>query len=148
MTTDGNGGVIITWEDCRAGSAIRDIYAQRVNATGIVQWTANGVPVCTAANSQYGPQIIPDGKNGAIITWYDYRNYDIQGVDTFAQRISSSGTALWTADGAAISAADLHQMYPKIASDNSGGAIIIWEDSRSVSAVDIYAQGVSTSGRQ
>ncbi len=154
MTTDGNGGAIITWEDCRAGSAVRDIYAQRVNASGVVQWTADGVPVCTAGYSQYEPQIISDGRGGAIITWYDYRNYNlpsngtIQGVDTYAQRLNSDGVAQWAADGAAISTATLHQMYPKIATDNSGGAIIIWEDQRTGSTVDLYAQGISFNGNQ
>ncbi len=154
MTTDGIGGAIITWEDCRAGSAIRDIYAQCVNASGTVQWTTDGVPVCTAAFSQYGPQITSNGKGGAIITWYDYRNYNVvnngvlEGVDTFAQGLSNGGTTLWTIDGVAISTADLHQMYPKIASDNSGGAIIIWEDERTGTSVDLYAQGISTSGKQ
>lgn len=152
MTTDGSGGAIITWEDSRSGS--KDIYAQRVSASGIVQWTIDGVPVCTAVYDQYGPQIVEDGKGGAIITWYDYRNYDlpsngtIQGVDTFAQRLNAEGVAQWPTDGAAISTATLHQMYPKIASDNSGGAIIIWEDSRTGSTVDLYAQGISTSGKQ
>ena len=154
MTTDGSHGAIITWEDCRAGSADRDVYAQRVNASGTVQWTTDGVPVSTAAFSQYGPQITSDNKGGAIITWYDYRNYNtinsgvLQGVDTFAQRINDEGTALWTADGEVISTADLHQMYPKIASDGSGGAVIIWEDDRTGTAVDIYAQGISISGKQ
>ena len=154
MATDDSGGAIITWEDYRGGSAYRDIYAQRVNASGVVQWTTDGVPVCTAAFSQYEPQITSDGKGGAIITWYDYRNYNIpingtvQGVDTFAQRLNSEGTVRWTTDGAAISTAALHQMYPKIASDNSGGAIILWEDERTGSTVDLYAQGISTSGKQ
>jgi hypothetical protein len=154
MTTDGNGGAIITWEDCREGSASRDIYAQRVNASGTVQWTADGVPVSTAAYSQYGPQVTSDGKGGAIITWYDYRNYNFtnsgvpQGADTFAQRLSHNGTALWTPDGEAISTSDLHQMFPKVASDDAGGAVIIWEDQRTGTAVDIYAQGISTCGRQ
>lgn len=155
MTTDGSGGAIITWEDCRAGSAIRDIYAQRVNASGAVQWTTDGLPVSTAAYSQYEPQIIPDGRGGAIITWYDYRNYNntnsngiLQGVDTFAQRLNNDGEAQWITNGAAISTADLHQMYPKIASDNSGGAVILWEDQRTGSSVDLYAQGISISGKQ
>lgn len=154
MTTDGSGGAIITWEDCRVGSAFRDIYAQRVNASGTVQWTADGVPVSTSAYSQYGPQITSDSRGGAIITWYDYRNYDImpngviQGVDTFAQRLNNEGIAQWTTDGAAISTADLHQMYPKITSDDAGGAIILWEDERTGSTVDLYAQGISISGKQ
>lgn len=38
---DGVGGTIITWEDNRSGNS--DIYAQRMNALGVPQWTANGV---------------------------------------------------------------------------------------------------------
>jgi hypothetical protein len=152
LTMDGAGGAIITWTDSRAGA--EDIYAQRLSASGDVQWTTNGVPVCAAAYSQYGPQIISDGKSGAIITWYDYRDYNItnngvlQGVDTYAQRLNSEGTAVWQANGTPISAAALHQMYPKIAADNSGGAIIVWEDQRTGSAVNLYAQGISTGGKQ
>jgi hypothetical protein len=152
LTADGDGGAIIAWEDTRAGS--EDIYAQRVDASGRMQWAVNGVPVSTAPYSQYEPQIISDGKSGAVITWYDYRNYNImdngvmQGVDIYAQRLNSAGTTVWPADGAPISTAPLHQMYPKIASDNSGGAIIVWEDGRTGSMVDLYAQGISTSGKQ
>ncbi len=154
MTTDGSGGAIIAWEDCRVGSASRDIYAQRVGASGTALWTADGVAVCTAAEAQYGPRVTADGRGGVIITWYDYRNYDIlnngvlQGADTFAQRLDGDGAAQWTADGAAISTAVLHQMYPEITFDHSGGAIIVWEDSRTGSAVDLYAQGISFGGRQ
>jgi len=39
-------------------------------------------------------------------------------------------------------------MYPKIVADSSGGAIVVWEDERSGTSVDIYAQGISTSGHQ
>lgn len=46
-----------------------------------------------------------------------------------------------------ISAAADDQLIPHIVSDGSGGAIITWMDSRSGTA-DIYAQGVSASGRQ
>ena len=38
---DGTGGAIIAWQDTRSGNY--DIYAQRVNATGVPQWTADGV---------------------------------------------------------------------------------------------------------
>ncbi|MDI6808208.1 MAG: hypothetical protein QME66_04385 [Candidatus Eisenbacteria bacterium] len=63
---DGAGGAIITWYDNRSGSY--DIYAQRINASGIVQWTANGVVICTAATYQFNPTIASDGSGGAIIT--------------------------------------------------------------------------------
>jgi Fe-S cluster biogenesis protein NfuA len=84
ICSDGGGGAIITWRDYRGADA--DIYTQRVNSNGVVQWTANGVVICTASNNQGEPQICSDGGGGAIITWKDYRssNYDI-----YAQRIKN-----------------------------------------------------------
>jgi hypothetical protein len=51
IVSDGAGGTIVTWYDFRNGTNY-DIYAQRVNASGIPQWTANGVALCTAKNEQ------------------------------------------------------------------------------------------------
>jgi len=58
---------------------------------------------------------------------------------------------LWTEENpvnVAISAAANNQYFPQLISDGSGGAIITWQDYRSGSNLDIYAQGVSASGRQ
>ena len=72
IVSDGAGGAIVTWQDYRSGNY--DIYAQRISAGGAVQWTANGVALCTAAGSQYYPTIVSDGAGGAIVTWYDDRS--------------------------------------------------------------------------
>ncbi len=45
ITSDAVGGAIVTWYDKRSG--VNDIYAQRVNSTGAVQWTEDGVPLRT-----------------------------------------------------------------------------------------------------
>ena len=42
------------WHDARNGTW--DIYTQRVNAFGSMQWTPNGVPVCTARSNQSFPK--------------------------------------------------------------------------------------------
>jgi hypothetical protein len=139
---DGSGGAIITWSDDRNGNA--DIYAQRISAGGGVQWTKNGVAICTAANDKTNTAVISDGSGGAIITWQDYRNGN---ADIYAQRISAGGMVQWTANGAAISKATNDQVFPTITSDGSGGAIITWQDNRSGSAnADIYAQRISAGG--
>ena len=38
ITSDMNGGAIVAWPDWRSGIEL-DVYAQRINSTGIVQWT-------------------------------------------------------------------------------------------------------------
>ena len=141
LISDGAGGAIITWSDERGGYT--DIYAQRIDASGNLQWTSGGVPVCTASRNQYSPQIISDGSGGAIITWYDYRSgshYDI-----YAQRINLSGTVQWTTDGVAVCTAASSQAYPQLTWDGCGGAIISWCDYRGENG-DIYAQRIDTSG--
>ena len=141
---DGSGGAIITWQDDHSDNY--DIYAQRVDSSGLIQWAADGVAVCTASSSQFEPQIAPDGSGGAIITWYDYRNGSIWGADLYAQRVSSNGVVQWAADGVPVCTASGAQAWPRIIPDGSGGAYIAWSDTRSLGDSDIYAQRVDSGG--
>ena len=126
IVSDGAGGAIVTWYDSRNGST--DIYTQRVNASGSVQWAADGVAISTATGAQQYPTITSDGAGGAIVTWSDNRsgNYDI-----YVQRVNTSGSVQWTTDGVALCTAAGDQQYPTIISDGAGGAIVTWYDSRS-----------------
>ncbi|MBN2098609.1 MAG: hypothetical protein JW753_03330 [Dehalococcoidia bacterium] len=144
LASDGSGGAIITWWDYRSGTDY-DIYAQRVGSNGVVQWTANGVAICTASNWQCGFQIISDVSGGAIITWEDFRT-GFSPVRVYVQKVDSSGATQWTTDGVAACPATTGQSNPQIVSDGSGGAIITWDDHRSTYYTDIYAQRVDSSG--
>lgn len=142
IVADGAGGAIIVWYDSRGDW---DLYAQRINSSGVSQWNVNGVAVCTAAGAQGVeglPSLIPDGLGGAIITWDDWRG---SAYDVYAQRISSVGVAQWTVDGIAVSTAANDQAAPVIVPDGSGGAVISWFDNRSGNH-DIYTQRMSSSG--
>ena len=143
LVSDAAGGAIIAWYDNRAGNY--DIYAQRINATGAVQWTADGVAICTATGNQNAHQLIADGSGGAIIVWSDGRGGG-PNADILAQRIDASGTVLWTTNGASVCNATSLQNTPQLVSDGAGGAIISWEDWRSFSQPDIYAQRISSNG--
>ncbi len=142
IAPDGTGGAIITWADTRSGT--NDIYAQRISFDGVVQWTANGVPVCTAAGDQHYGEIVPDGAGGAIVAWEDSRSGPTQ---IFAQRISSDGTPQWPANGLALTTNSYNKNEPAIVSDGAGGAIVAWTDwGSSGVAPDIYAQRLSVNG--
>ena len=147
ITSDGAGGAIVSWVDYRSGesSSSARIYAQRISAAGAVQWTANGVALCTATGLQGSPVITSDGAGGAIVIWEDYRGGGNPGL--YAQRISAAGTVQWTPDGVALCTATGGQYrIPKIVSDGAGGAIVTWSDYRSGTNFDIYAQRISAAG--
>ncbi|MCC6653035.1 MAG: hypothetical protein IT348_17910 [Candidatus Eisenbacteria bacterium] len=142
ICSDGAGGAIVSWLD-RRNSNFHDIYAQRINAAGVVQWTANGVPLCTALGEQLTARIVSDGSGGAIVAWYDARSGN---ADVYAQRISVGGVVQWAADGVALCTAVGHQSSTAIVSDGTGGAIVAWGDGRSLTSYDLYAQRISGAG--
>ncbi len=142
ICSDANGGAIIAWQDGRVSYAF-DIYAQRVNAGGIVQWTTNGTAICTASGAHGDVQISEDGSGGAILTWTDGRSMQ---PDIYAQRINASGAIQWALNGIAVSAATGRQQFPVLCTDNVSGAIIAWQDIRGSSGIDIYAQRINDSG--
>ena len=142
IASDGAGGAIITWRDERVGSSEDDIYAQKVNTMGVVQWDDNGTLICNATSEQDIPQITTDCAGGAIITWEDPRFGD---RDIYVQKINSSGDTQWDDNGKLICNALNDQWSPKIASDGNGGAIITWQDNRNSGTTgnDIYAQKIA-----
>jgi hypothetical protein len=146
IVADGSGGFILAWGDARRnGAASYDIYAQRINAAGVAQWAADGVPICTTGSNQPHPKLIADGGGGAIIAWADARNGTSE-YDIYAQRINVSGVAQWDTNGVPVCRASFNQLNPRLVSDGSGGAIITWDDARAFSNSDIYAQRIDASG--
>ncbi len=142
MVSDGSGGALLAWEDYRsnAGPGLADVYTQKLNATGVPQWIANGIGVCTQAAAQHGPRIISDGAGGAFLTWYDQRAGD---YDIYAQRVNILGGLVGIADGVAVCTSGTDQTNPDMCSDGAGGAIIVWQDFRSTTDIDIWVQRMS-----
>ena len=136
-----DGSSIITWEDNRAGN--NDIYAQKIDSSGNVLWTVDGIAVCSKTTSQKNPKLISDNAGGAIIVWEDSVNFY---WDIYAQRISATGTLLWATNGVAVCAAPNTQINPKIDVDDLGGAVITWQDKRNSTDYDIYAQRLNPAG--
>lgn len=141
ITNDGSGGAIITWYDYRSDTG--DIYAQRIDSSGMVQWTLEGVSICNAPNTQWSPAITSDRTGGAIIAWLDRRSSTGQHI--YAQRIDKAGLVQWTTNGVAISTVSNSLYFPSIISDATGGAIITWIDYRTGYS-DIYAQRINAAG--
>jgi hypothetical protein len=142
IISDGAGGAIITWQDCRTGID-NDIYAQRINASGSVRWTGGGTQICQVTYSeQEKPGMVPDGLGGAIIIWQDMRN---GAYDVYAQRIDASGAVLWALNGVPICSAANDQINVRAVPDGAGGAIVAWEDWRS-GAAELFVQHVNILG--
>ncbi len=132
---DGNGGIFAAWQDSRSGGW--DIYAQRVSSAGYRLWVPNGLPVCTAANDQTGPALVPDGHGGIIAAWRDGR---VSAVSThvYAERVDSAGVAPGNA-GVAPVAAQGFRLLPPAPNPTHAGAVIAFTLSAPAQvSVDLY----------
>ncbi len=139
IVADGVGGTIVAWVDGRAAGY--GIYAQRLRPDGTPAWAGSGVPICIGSAADV--QVVADYGGGAIFVWTDaragYGNSDI-----YAQRVDSSGTALWTTNGVVVCDAADDQSSPAAISA-AGGVLVAWEDGRG-SSRDVYAQSIGPTG--
>jgi hypothetical protein len=144
---EGPGGAIIVWADATSGGLgllyENDIFAQRVNSSGELQWPPAGAPVCTADQQQKAFKIASNDSGGVLVAWYDERFLR----DLFAQRIDGDGNARWIINGVPLCTACDPDVFSQIVPDGSGGMFISWTDTRNgLGNIDLCAQRVSADG--
>jgi hypothetical protein len=139
ITSDGAGGAIIVWQDGRGAST--QIYAQRIDSSGVLRWTTNGIVICTGENSN-SPKLVSDGAGGAMITWSDRRGGSWPNAYVCAQRVNGNGDTLWKANGVILTPSGSSWPYPQIVGYGGSGAIIVWNGT----VGEVYAQKIDTTG--
>jgi len=139
----GGGQTIIAFTDIR-NDDVRRVYAQKLDANGVAQWTPDGEEI----SNEFGitPKLVYDGAGGAIIVWQSQRR-DMP-MQVYAQRIDSTGSLLWEADGLRVCTAPSQQKDPDIATDDAGGAFVCWEDRRDYRYRLIYCQHIDSEGNR
>jgi len=140
LIPDGNGGVIVAWEEGLAGSynAVT-IRAQRVSSAGELEWGARGIALTSAPDEHWYPQIAGDDRGGAFVVWQDRRDGKLVLV---GQHLSAAGKGLWAADGIPVTrdrSAD--QQAHVISADGHGGAYLAWQAATRVSIRHLSATG-------
>jgi len=145
---DGASGAIVVWADSRfLGS---NIYAQRIDSTGTPLWSLDGVPVCSAPNSQVGPFASPGYGSGALVVWEDLRIGN--NGDIYAQRLDGNGVGQWAFNGILISTSSNDARAPRALPDNIAGGfetpgwIVVWRAEPNSDDHEFRAQHVNTSG--
>ncbi len=96
IVSDGANGAIITWEDLRNGMK-SDIYAQRIDASGAVQWTVDGIAISTASDELHYPNLFNPTTmirfNIPKASFFTLRIYNLLGqeVETLVNEFKNAG---------------------------------------------------------
>jgi len=90
VISDKRGNFIIAWIDRRFSKQFGNIYAQKLNNSGELQWTETGIDLGTYKNSEKSYlNLVPDEQGGAIAIFKDKRE---KKSEIFGQKIFPTGT--------------------------------------------------------
>ena len=108
-----------------SGSNEENIYAQRVNSAGSLQWNINGTVIINKENWQRDVKICEDGLGNAIITWRESTfNLGVPAL-IYAQKVDRHGNFYWDQQGLFLGYG-FSEPHFQICCDNSGGTFIAW----------------------
>jgi len=149
IAIDSDGNAIIVWRDNR--NSDYDIYAQKLDPNGIVQWGASDVKVnqYSSSENEFGPTLALDPLGYAIVVWQDGRNGVTTNDTIYAQMLDEDGDALWGSSDVRVHQDDgtYRRSSPKIAADSDGNSVVVWTDERNGgSDARIYGQRLSRYG--
>jgi hypothetical protein len=145
--SDGAGGTIILFDEYMLDEGNKNKYkVQRFNGSGAVQWTAAGVPFCSADSSRFLIKLVSDGAGGMVAAWNDERTGGT-GIGTYAQRVLANGTVNWTANGVKVLSSFGGVFFANIdmTDDGNGNYIFTW-DNLNNTIYEILAQKINANG--
>jgi hypothetical protein len=146
-----NGSVLVTWCFGPQGGGsfvpdIKTIFVRKVSGTGTAVWTDSIFTETDPDIPPYVvPQVVPDGNNGAYFSWSYLRGPSLTSA---VQRVSSSGTLSFPANGVAVSTnTNRNQVEPFMTFDQAGNIYSFWRETNSTqSFYGLSGQKISLAG--
>ncbi len=152
LAPDGAGGVLIAWTGSK-NNAVYHPFVQRLGPAGAPApgWPAIGAQLCDLLQTQDQVRVVSDRTGGAIVVWHDFRDVQnpVLSFHIYAQRVNAVGARQWTLNGVPVCVAPGTQESPAAVSDDQGGVVVAWQDSRAgADASDIYALRLLPNGQR
>ena len=119
--------IFVSWEELDQFQSVSGVYAQRIDAAGIRQWSDSGLPIVPLqGNSEIFQRTVQIG-NGAFVFWIDedeFQNATMQGV-----KLDTNGNYLCSQF--AVSSFHVPKSRPFTAQASNQNTVIAFEDYRS-----------------
>ena len=139
MAADSNNTLIVTWVDGRKGSFDYDLYAKRYGPDGSM--VGPEIEISSAGGAKWYPSIDTDSKNGFVVAWHQLGGY---GRDIWARRFGPAGQPLGSDFIVCAQSGD--QEFPSVAVNAADDFMVVWEDYRSGTTIDIMARPFYSNG--
>jgi len=139
-----DGSWFIAWID-RAADSPREIRVTKLNPMGQVLWGIQSGGLLAEVGGYYSrPQVVGDGEGGCFVTVNDLSMMNAR-ISVIHFTSDGCGDANWPGAGLQVSSEGTRSLFPKIASDEANGMIMIWSQQREGSS-DLVSQHISFAG--
>jgi len=134
-----DGGCYVSWWDNTSGNY--DMYLQRLNGNGEIQWQENGLLISNHPQETWltDYDLAVDSADYAIIALNDIRaggDWDIYGY-----RISPTGEFAWGPDGLTISDNAGFEPDPQVLVTTAGNIVFAWQEDDVVHIRKVTSEG-------
>ena len=140
-----DGGCYISWFDNDPSGHPPfgyDVAMQRLDATGVAQWTAGGIRFADlgmSSTQDYGLDVDADGN--ALLAFLDDRR--LSGITVTTMKVNAAGDQLWGSHGRQVARGSDFKGNPKITALSDGSAVAGWIDGN-----NIKFQRITRAGRK
>ena len=147
---DGVGGAVITWFGVNPKDSTSHFLALRylrINAEGAIPPPLPDTGIVVSKVASAG-MVVGDGLGGAYVAWEELKSPP--NPDIVAQHYNDFGVPIWVPSGSAtgrnVCAVVGIQRLRAIQNDGSGGAYVVWADTRTASTSPLYAMRLLPAG--
>ena len=140
VASDGQGGAFVVWEEFSGADV--GIGFNRIMHDGSLPIGSIGELLTPISGNQWSPRIV-EGDGGVFVAWQDDRDGN---EDVYLQRLTTGHVSAFSPEGLAICVDPGTQHLEGIVADGEGGAIVVWDDSRTDIELDLHAQRVRENG--
>ena len=145
VLNDGSDGAVCWWYDSHLSNQLHT-WVQRVDAAGQIRWAANGVMVGNPAELQTSPVLALDMASQDVIVAWQSANLGQTQVGMGAQRLDSTATPLWGANGLSLAPLGGPQQFRLgLHALADGSSLLAWQEYDAGSAINSSIKGLGLS---
>jgi len=143
LGVDNSGNVLVTWSKKNGSQSQTAIAGQKINSSGVRQWTDDGIEFVAMSADVYGSDggVVFDGTN-ALILYEEHVSGSSVYSHVKALAVDGTGSFVWTPNTTLMASRSTEKSHLVTSGIYNDMVIAVWEEA----TTDIYMQNIYNDG--
>ncbi|PLX10395.1 MAG: hypothetical protein C0598_10465 [Marinilabiliales bacterium] len=142
LGVDNSSNVLVAWSKKNSSQSQTAIAGQKINSSGIRQWTDNGIELVAMSSDVEGVDggVVYDGTNAMIV--YEEYGTSTANAHVYAIGVDANGALAWSPTTTLVASRNTSKVHLVNSSIYNGQVVVAWEED----GTDIYMQNIFDDG--